>query len=145
MTNNSLHAGVISTQSYFIHIRRGDYVNSPKHYVELQNYYINAVKYITDIDSSALFYIISDDITWCKTYKPLVNINKIFYENTNELETLYFMSKCVKGGICGNSTFAWWGSYLNQNSNKIVIFPNKWINTGAIIDIYYEGSIVIAV
>ena len=145
LTNNSLYSGVISTPSYFIHIRRGDYVNNSHHYVELNNYYINAVKYITDKDPVALFYIISDDIEWCKTYEPLANIDKIFYENTNELETLYFMSKCIKGGICGNSTFAWWGSYLNQNSNKIVIFPNKWINTSAIIDIYYEDSIVLDV
>jgi hypothetical protein len=59
------------------------------------------------------------------------------------LNTLYLMSLCKKGGICSNSSFSWWGGYLNTNPNKIVVFPNKWINTNYIVDIQYDGSTII--
>jgi hypothetical protein len=154
LTDNILYQNIEPVQAYFIHIRRGDYVNNTTHYIDLTNYYINAIRYILEKDKNITFYIISDDLDWCKTeflhnvleiFLNSTNTNIIFYENSNELETLYFMSKCIKGGICGNSTFAWWGSYLNINSDKIVIFPNKWINNNWPVDIYYENSIVLNV
>lgn len=131
--------------SYFIHIRRGDYVNSNFHYIDLDIYYTNAINYILNVDKSAHFHIISDDIEYCKTYKVIKDINKTFYENEDELETMYFMSLCNKGAICGNSTFSWFGSYLNMNPKKIVIFPDKWDNSQyeGECDIYYTNSIVL--
>lgn len=145
LTNNSVYDKILKfkNNSYFMHIRRGDYVNHNVHYINLDIYYSNAIKYITNIDKNAHFYIISDDIAYCKNYNVIKDINKTFYENPNEVETLYFISLCSKGGICGNSTFAWWGSYLNTNPNKIVTFPDKWINFEIENDIYYTNSIVL--
>jgi len=131
-------------ESYFIHFRRGDYLKSGFHYVNLDIYYRNAIEYILDLDKNAHFYIISDDIEYCKTYNLIKDINKTFYENDDELETMYFMSLCNKGGICCNSTFSWFGSYLNTNSDKKVIFPDRWIrDVNFENDIYYENSIVL--
>lgn len=145
LTSNSVYDKILKfkNNSYFIHIRRGDYVNHNVHYINLDIYYSNAIKYITNIDKNPHFYIISDDVTYCKNYDVIKDINKTFYENPNEVETLYFMSLCSKGGICGNSTFAWWGSYLNTNPNKIVTFPDKWINFEIDNDIYYNNSAVL--
>ena len=89
------------------------------------------------------FYVISDDVPFCKSIETLKKYNCQFYVNDNELETLYFMAKCRKGGICANSTFSWWGSYLNTNSKKLVTFPNQWFNNDWNIDIYPKGSIII--
>ena len=44
------------------------------------------------------------------------------------LKTLYFMSRCMKGGICANSTFSGWSTNLNLNPDKIIIVPKNWIN-----------------
>lgn len=130
-------------ESYFIHFRRGDYLKSI-HYINLEIYYRNAIEYILNLDKNAHFYIISDDIEYCKTYKLIKDIKKTFYENNDDLETLYFMSLCNKGGICCNSTFSWFGSYLNTNPDKKVIFPDKWIKMKNFEnDIYYENSIVL--
>ena len=141
LTNNDIYKKIDVNDAYFIHIRRGDYLSISIYHINLDIYYENAIKYILRHDKDAIFYIISDDIEFCKTYNVLNNINKFFYSNTNDLETLYFMSKCKKGGICPNSTFSWWGSYLNTNK-KIVIFPDKWLNTDYLIDIYYKDSLI---
>jgi hypothetical protein len=140
--------------SYFIHVRRGDYVNNQFHELDYDSYYKKAISYILDKEKDAHFFIISDDIEYCQTYSIFDNINKSFFDpgmehNSNVLSSLYLMSFCHKGGICCNSSFSWWGSYLNKNQNKIVLFPSKWVNKDLKIDkhlkidIYYEKSIVI--
>lgn len=128
--------------SYFIHIRRGDYVNNPLYSINYDKYFSSAIAYILSIDPDAFFYVISDDIKYCKTYAVLNNIRKEFI-NLDDIETMHFMTYCGKGGICSNSSFSWWGSYLNENPDKIVTFPSKWTNNDWINDIWYEGSITI--
>jgi hypothetical protein len=55
------------------------------------------------------------------------------------------MSLCSKGGVCCNSSFSWWGSYLNESKGKTVLFPSKWVNTYWKNDIYYKGSTIIEI
>ena len=54
------------------------------------------------------------------------------------------MSLCELGGIACNSTFSWWGSYLNENPNKKVTFPDKWFNNDWETNIYWENSIIVS-
>jgi hypothetical protein len=142
--NNKEHELLLKT-SYFLHVRRGDYVNNPTHQIDYDTYYSKAISYILEKDKNANFVIISDDIEYCKTYRVFNNINKVFFNNSSPLETIYFMSFFYKGGICCNSTFSWWGSYLNNNRNKLVLFPSKWINNEWSVDIYYENSTIIKI
>jgi hypothetical protein len=122
---------------YFIHIRRGDYVNHPLHFINLDNYYQNCIEFIKSKDVEAKFYLLSNDNEYCKTlnWKDCDLI-----EDYDEVEGLYIMSLCYKGGICPNSSYSWWGSWLNTNNEKIVIFPNKWFNNNWDCDIGFKGA-----
>lgn len=129
------------SSSFFIHVRRGDYLNNPLYIINYDTYYKLAIEYIKNKYPNPHFYILSNDIEFCKhNYFPFENINKTFIENEDTLSSLYIMSLCKLGGICANSSFSWWGSYLNENSEKNVVFPNKWMNNNKENDIYYENT-----
>ena len=122
-----------NTNSVSIHIRRGDYITNKK-FSKVYNlldekYYQKAVKFIAEKINDPFFFIFSDDINWVKQ-----NLNipypKIFVSGENEIknyEELILMSLC-KHNIIANSSFSWWGAWLNQNPSKIVISPDKWFN-----------------
>ena len=116
--------------AYFLHIRLGDYVNCKKHWIDLEKYYINA---LSQIEDDAIIFIFSNFPNDIQThYKSLIphlhKRNIVIVTETDEVFNLYLMSKCKKGGICANSSFSWWGSWLNKNENKKVFMPSKWIN-----------------
>jgi len=132
----------LAKKSYFIHVRRGDYLNSDLYKFDTDKYYKIAIQHILSVTPHAHFIIVSDDIEYCKRYAVFQNIQKTFMD-LPVLETLYLMSLCEKGGICANSSFSWWGSYLNENPDKVVVFPGKWIQKPWPNDIYYQKSIVV--
>lgn len=116
-----------------LHVRRGDYLN--KAFIDgfgkccnLQ-YYQNAIQIITTQVKNPLFLIFSDDILWCKEnikVKQCLYIDKNIGENS--WQDMYLMSKCSHN-IIANSTFSWWGAWLNTNKNKLVIAPKHWWST----------------
>ena len=76
-----------------------------------------------------VFFVFSDDIEWVKenlniTF-PVVYLSGI--KNIKSYEELVLMSKC-KHNIIANSSFSWWGAWLNTNQKKIVIAPKRWFN-----------------
>jgi len=137
--------GTVGQKTCFIHVRRGDYVNHPYHYIDLNNYYKQAIKYVTDLYKDCVFLIFSDDIDYCKTQFKESELNCSFVEGLDELQSLKLMTLCQYGGICPNSTFSWWGVYLNTSADKLMIFPNKWLNSNEPIDIYPTGSVILKI
>jgi hypothetical protein len=129
--------------SYFIHVRRGDYMGNPLYEMDSDFYYRSAILYILDKDPDSHFFVVSDDIEYCKSYSVLSSVNATFVEGLGPIYTLYLMSLCSKGGICANSSFSWWGSYLNKNEDKTVVMPKRWINIGKPIDIFYENVVIL--
>jgi len=124
------------TNSVSIHIRRGDYVTNKRireaHGACSLNYYYKAIKKITRAITSPHFFIFSDDINWVKeNLKTKHPITFISDNNTKDYEELILMSKC-KHNIVANSSFSWWGAWLNNNQDKIVIAPQKWFNNASI-------------
>jgi hypothetical protein len=114
----------------FLHIRGGDYVNHWLHDISLDSYYTRA---IAEFPANTHFYIFTNDVSYAKTRAFLTTIPHTFIEE-NEVNSLYLMSQCGIGGICANSSFSWWGAYLNRN--RILTLPSKWFNG----DSYYtEG------
>ncbi len=126
-----------------IHVRRGDYLNlSDHHPVQNMDYYINA---INEIGLDKTFFVLSDDISWCKdNFNFLENV--IYCENNEDYEDLYLMSLCSHN-IIANSSFSWWGAWLNRNKNKKVIAPKKWFGSAKsnyiTDDIYFENTIIL--
>lgn len=106
-----------------IHVRRGDYLKSPNHHPgQNMNYYMSAIK---KMSKDSLFIIFSDDISWCKQNFPDLAEKFVFIEGNTDDEDLLLMSYC-KNNIIANSTFSWWGAWLNNNSEKKVIAPTNW-------------------
>jgi glycosyltransferase involved in cell wall biosynthesis len=102
-----------------VHIRRGDYLKLYPHHIFVgEDYYTKAINKI----NSDKYLVFSDDLEWCKSFFTGKQFDFVSDEDYNEL---YLMSLC-KNNIIGNSTFSWWGAWLNQNPNKKVIAPNTW-------------------
>lgn len=111
-----------------IHVRRGDYLNSPNHHpTQNMNYYMKAIK---KMPKDSIFLIFSDDIQWCKDNFPDMPEKFRFIEGNKDYEDLYIMSRCRNNIIC-NSTFSWWGAWLNKNPEKKIISPiyTKWFGS----------------
>lgn len=104
-----------------LHIRRTDYVTSNGyHPVLTMDYYHLALEIIENYDNVLIF---SDDVEWCKNNLSFKNM--VFIENNTNIEDLWLMSLC-NHNIIANSSFSWWGAWLNNNTDKIVIAPKKW-------------------
>lgn len=128
--------------SISLHIRRGDYVNK-KRYQNVYNhlsvkYYQTAMEIIAKSTSSPVFYVFSDDIEWAKANLTIENLEECKQKNArlvfichntgkNSYMDLRLMANC-KHNIIANSSFSYWGAYLNKNDRKIVIAPEKWFN-----------------
>lgn len=119
--------------SVSIHVRRGDYVTNQvtaqHHGLCSVDYYSKAIHFLLKNTDNPLFFIFSDDINWVKDN---LNVpNKVKYIHHNGLQRdyldLWLMSRC-KHNIIANSSFSWWGAWLNDNPEKIVIAPQKWFN-----------------
>jgi hypothetical protein len=110
-----------------IHVRRGDYVKLSMYHSVLSNqYYDRAIKLARS--KTHKFVVFSDDIDWCKSY--FVGDEFLFVENEKDYVELYMMAAC-KNNVTSNSSFAWWGAWLNPNPDKFVIAPvEKWFGPG---------------
>jgi hypothetical protein len=107
-----------------LHVRRGDYLKYPNHHPTCTlEYYSNSIK---EFSKDTKFLIFSDDINWCK--KVFTSENFIFIEGNKDYIDLWLMSLC-KNNIIANSSFSWWGAWLNQNPNKKVITPTNWFGS----------------
>lgn len=104
-----------------INVRRGDYLLHPNHHPVCNiKYYL---KCISLIGSDRFFLITSDDAQWCKKNFQRENFHVI--DDISPLQSLYLQSMCCDH-IISNSTFSWWGAWLNPNKDKKVLAPKTW-------------------
>lgn len=147
--DNNLYLDMINSyaNSVSLHIRLGDYMTETNKKIYggicTPEYYKKAIKYFEDNFETPVFFIFSNNITSVKQFMDsrkyvLVNCN----DEKNAWADLYLMSKC-KHNIIANSTFSWWGAWLNQNKNKIVLAPPRMMNTIQSDDIYPDSWIKI--
>lgn len=135
--SKQLHKILEYDECVSLHVRRGDFVRAS---VALNaSYYKAAIALIKERYKAPLFLVFSDDFEWVEKY--LDNEKNCIYINRDrklqDYEELLIMSRC-KSNIISNSTFSWWGAWLNRNPEKIVIapkmhwiygdgFPEKWV------------------
>lgn len=139
---------IVASNAVSLHIRRGDYlgVEQQKVYggICTQQYYDRAVAYVREKVENARFFVFTNDPVWAREHIEgkefeIVDCNE---ENTGYLDML-LMSRC-KHHIIANSSFSWWGAWLNPRQDKIVIAPAKWLNGRDCRDIYTEGMLAIS-
>lgn len=109
-----------------IHVRRGNYLSKPDyHPVITENYLTKAIGYFYE-RGYINFLVFSDDIPWCENFfSTIVVCNFTYSKGWSDVNDLVRASYC-EHIIGSNSSFSWWAHYLNQNPDKIAIFPATW-------------------
>jgi hypothetical protein len=112
-----------------IHVRRGDYVSNFEttafHGLCDLNYYLKAMQLMEQSISNPTYFIFSDDKEYVREIFGSKENVCIIQNLAYDYEEMFLMSLC-KHNIIANSTFSWWGAYLNENTNKQVIAPKLW-------------------
>jgi len=121
---------ISNTLSVSVHIRRGDYAEREKtkafHGLLADTYYLEALQKMQELITDATFYFFSDDMTWTKAtfghIDQAVFIDPVY---PNPHADLALMCQC-RHQVIANSSFSWWGAWLNEHPDKVVIAPLKW-------------------
>lgn len=109
-----------------VHVRRGDYATNPRHFPPVNEFYLELAGQVMQKQSGFDKVIVfSDDIQWCKenTRSAFDWIDVEFCEEKDEFKSLSLMASC-RHNIIANSSFSWWGAWLNPNPDKIVVCPS---------------------
>ncbi len=135
--NRELAEHIKQAASVSIHVRRGDYYANPMigryHGVCGLDYYRKSIAVIRTIVSEPHFFIFSDEPEWAESNLKMPHPATIVKHNGPRKghEDLRLMSLC-RNNIIANSSFSWWGAWLNDNREKIVLAPEKWFHVGNI-------------
>lgn len=132
--NLEISRNIKNCESVSLHIRRGDYIadgtTNQVHGTCSLDYYERATEFIAERIKRPSFFVFSDDIAWAKTHLKL-NYPCAFIghnQDKNNYLDMQLMSLC-KHNIIANSSFSWWGAWLNTYEDKIVIAPKQWFAT----------------
>lgn len=129
--SKSMTEKIRSRPSVSLHIRRSDYAVNPLtnkfHGLTPIEYYVQALDYILGKIADPLISVFSDDIKWCRDNLPFAKEAEFINGNPADrgCEDMYLMRLC-NHNIIANSSFSWWGAWLNENPDKIIIAPKMW-------------------
>jgi hypothetical protein len=139
----SLYPEINNEGTLSVHIRRGDYTTISHVLPVIDKTYIDEA--IRQNGNYSTLFIFSDDVNWIK--QNLSYPNQIIVTGLEDYEELWIMSLC-KNNIMSNSTFSWWGSFLNKNEYKKIFVPSIWFGPSGEKkweDIYIDSWIKISV
>lgn len=112
-----------------ISVRRGDYVRLQHiHPLQPDSYWVNAQNIIEKNKTIDTYVIFSDDIQWCRQNVHLFKATGkkvVFFQGRTQIDDFIAITLC-KHNIITNSTFSWWGAWLNKNTDKLVVMPKLW-------------------
>lgn len=135
--NREMAGCIKSSDSVSLHVRRGDYilneVTNNYHGTCSQEYYSKAIEIISKKIKAPQFFVFSDEPEWTKANLDIKHTATYIDINGPEkaYEDMRLMSLC-KHHIIANSSFSWWGAWLNPEPDKMVIAPSKWFNDKSI-------------
>lgn len=113
------------TECLAVSIRRGDFLQHPTLGVCSNEYYINAINLVRDGRAVDYILVFSDDISYCREVFNSLDCQVIYIEGFTPAKSLYLMSQC-KHFVVANSTFSWWGAWLGNHQDKLVVRPEPW-------------------
>lgn len=124
-----LEDAIRSKPTASLHVRRGDYLNIGTTQCLADNYHQNAIRILQDQQPDIRFCVFSDDINWCRQqFQGNHFIFADFPESASDpFIDLRLMAAC-NHHIIVNSSYSWWGAWLNPNSKKTVISPARWMS-----------------
>jgi len=141
------------TMSVSVHVRRGDYVRDPHvsriHGTCSIEYYRRAISLMRSLHGDVTFFVFSDDPDYVRSRFEFCPGYHLVEGNCDvPVEDLFLMSRC-RHHIVANSSFSWWGAWLNPGSDKTVIAPRRWFSDETLqhtftYDLYPDGWITIA-
>lgn len=124
--NQSTLRAIASQPSVSVHVRRTDYLQAGYQTCQLE-YYERAMSYMRGMLPGVRFFVFSDDFEWViEQWRSKEDVQFVTHNGERGCEEdLRLMAACT-GNIIANSTFSWWGAWLNNNPQKIVIAPHTW-------------------
>jgi len=129
--DKAIFDSIRGSNSVSVHVRRGDYVSIPRiaqtHGICSLDYYRKAIQLMMSRLDNPSFFIFSDDSDWTRK-NILINAHTEYVAHNNAdsaFQDLRLMTLC-QHQIIANSSFSWWGAWLNYNHNKIVVAPKLW-------------------
>jgi hypothetical protein len=131
--NAELSREILRSQAVSLHVRRGDYATDPVtnevHGICGLDYYARAVAHIASKIGPPVFFAFSDDPAWVREHLTFSYPVHIVDHNdaAHCYEDMRLMSLC-NHHIIANSSFSWWGAWLNPRPDKIVVAPKRWFN-----------------
>jgi len=129
--NEQALANILHSTAIAVHVRRGDYVSNPviaaRHGAPSLGYYRRAMDYVASRVSDPVFYLFSDDPDWAcsNVHYPAPIVPMTINAPDRGFRDMQLMSAC-KHFILANSSFSWWGAWMNEASDKIVVAPTPW-------------------
>jgi hypothetical protein len=129
--NKKVSAQIQACNAVSIHIRRTDYIGrdggETYHNICSITYYLDAIELLVKAVPDAVFFVFSDDIPWVRKNLQIIYPHYFIDHNKGKQNfvDMQLMSMC-KHHIIANSTFSWWGAWLNKYEHKMVIAPAKW-------------------
>lgn len=130
-----------NTCSVSVHIRRGDYLNEKFAAIFggicTEAYYRSAMDYFREHFQDCRFFLFTNDIEWGRTYAE-GNMTLVDCSDTDGAYVDMALMSLCRHNIIANSSFSWWGAWLNENPQKKVAAPKQWLNTSKGQDIFYK-------
>ncbi len=136
--NTALKQRMQATQSVSVHVRHGDYQSAAYtgfFAIQPPAYYRRAINTLRERLDNPTFFFFSDDISWCK--QTFADQQAVFVDHNSGEQAywdLLMMANC-QHHIIANSSFSWWGAWLNPRPDKLVIAPQQWFTTN-----HYSGK-----
>jgi hypothetical protein len=123
---------IADSKAVSLHVRRGDYASDPKtreiHGLCSLDYYAAAVAHMAGHVDEPRYFVFSDDPTWAAANLVLPG-EPVFVDHNGadtNYEDLRLMSLC-RHHVIANSSFSWWGAWLNEQTDKVVVAPRRWV------------------